>query len=81
MESMWARPCRASPIFMQQDNAKLHINPNDDDFIEAVGAMSYTNISMNCQPQIAQIQIYSIWDFLMSFKPYNINLQPITLTN
>ena len=36
-------------IFIQQDNAKPHIDPNDAEFLE-VASSDWFNINLSCQP-------------------------------
>lgn len=38
IEEMWPEDAAGQPFFIQQDNARTHILPNDVDFAEAVAA-------------------------------------------
>jgi hypothetical protein len=49
IKEKWPLEDRWSPIFIQQDNAKTHVLPNDPEFLEAAAAGGW-NISLICQP-------------------------------
>ncbi|GAA0167310.1 hypothetical protein LIER_22271 [Lithospermum erythrorhizon] len=45
----WPESSRNSPIFIQQDNAKSHIDPSDLQFLEA-SKLDGFDIRLRCQP-------------------------------
>jgi hypothetical protein len=63
------------PIYIQQDNARPHISPNDRLFCEAAKQDGF-DIRIVCQ--LANSPDLNILDlgFLMLFSPYNTKQQP-----
>lgn len=49
IQSCWPREELGSVIFIQQDNARSHVDPNDEDIIR-VGTQNGFNIRLMCQP-------------------------------
>jgi AraC-like DNA-binding protein len=49
IKEKWPLEDRWSPIFIQQDNAKTHVSPNDPEFLEAAAAGGW-DIRLVCQP-------------------------------
>lgn len=49
IQAKWPRCCAPNTIFIQQDNAKPHIDPNDTQFLEYASRVGL-NIHLCCQP-------------------------------
>ena len=49
IKEKWPLEDRWNPIFIQQDNAKTHVSPNDPEFLEAAAAGGW-DIRLRCQP-------------------------------
>ena len=49
IKEKWPREDIRNPIFIQQDNARTHIDHNDDDFCEATRQQGF-DIHLMCQP-------------------------------
>jgi hypothetical protein len=49
IKEKWPLEDRWGPVFIQQDNAKYHLLPNDPEFLEATARGGW-NINLVCQP-------------------------------
>ena len=66
----WSEEDLGKPIFIQQDNAKTHVDPRDEDFREAASRYDF-DIRLMCQPpNSADVNILII-RFLVSSNHYS----------